>query len=342
MSNPLKRYQELDSMRGIAALMVVFFHFTMHREEAKYGFEAGRTGVDLFFIISGFVIFMSLEKTIKSRDFIINRVIRLYPTYWASVTFTFLLLTLYSVLNHQKISFDNIKQYVGNLTMFQYYLKIKNLDGPYWTMIIEMIFYAGMLFLFNFNLLKHLNKIGLSLCLVVVLVILLYGNELSVKSSLEIIPLLQFIPLFFAGTIFYKIYTDQGNRPKNYTFILICFISQLLIHIYSIPSFSNNSQYSFMIFLYFISFILFINNWLKFIVCKLTLFFGKISFALYLVHQCVSTLFIIPFSMNILGLNFWYASIFVALPCVIAIASFITYFIEIPVRIKIKQKIKSL
>ena len=91
-----KRFHELDALRGIAALMVVFFHFTIGRAEAKLGFKLGTTGVDLFFIISGFVIFMSLSKVKSSLDFVINRVSRLYPTYWVSVTFTFILIKLKS------------------------------------------------------------------------------------------------------------------------------------------------------------------------------------------------------------------------------------------------------
>lgn len=61
MNNTIQsnRYTELDALRGIAALMVVFFHFTMDRPQGQMGFKLGVTGVDLFFIISGFVIFMS-------------------------------------------------------------------------------------------------------------------------------------------------------------------------------------------------------------------------------------------------------------------------------------------
>src|SRR4051812_39368993 len=93
-----KRYEELDALRGIASLMVVFFHYTMGRPQADVGFVLGTTGVDLFFIISGFVIFMSLNKITRSTDFIINRVSRLYPTYWTAVTFTFVILLLDTLL----------------------------------------------------------------------------------------------------------------------------------------------------------------------------------------------------------------------------------------------------
>jgi len=44
-----KRYEELDALRGIAALIVVFFHFTMGQKEFNTFFKLGTTGVDLFF-----------------------------------------------------------------------------------------------------------------------------------------------------------------------------------------------------------------------------------------------------------------------------------------------------
>ena len=57
------RLLELDALRGIAAMMVVLFHLTMNTAIEKFGFRYGVTGVDLFFIISGFVIFLTLNKS---------------------------------------------------------------------------------------------------------------------------------------------------------------------------------------------------------------------------------------------------------------------------------------
>src|SRR6184192_554894 len=175
MNKNLNRCLELDALRGLAALMVVLFHFTMGRKEAGMGFVLGITGVDLFFIISGFVIFMSLTKVKSSTEFIINRISRLYPTYWACVSFTFILIVATSLYHHDKIPFAH---YLGNMTMFQYYLGIPNLDGPYWTMIIEMIFYIGILFLFHFNLIKHLNMVGLTITFIVVILATFFDDIL--------------------------------------------------------------------------------------------------------------------------------------------------------------------
>jgi peptidoglycan/LPS O-acetylase OafA/YrhL len=146
--NKTKRFEELDALRGIAALMVVFFHFSMKRDDYNSFLKLGAVGVDLFFIISGFVIFMSLQKVSNSKDFIINRISRLYPTYWASVTLTFILIICYGIFNGNVYPQNIVFNYVGNMTMFQFYLRIPDIDGPYWTMIIEMIFYIAILSLY--------------------------------------------------------------------------------------------------------------------------------------------------------------------------------------------------
>ncbi|MGZ4099102.1 MAG: acyltransferase family protein, partial [Bacteroidia bacterium] len=68
-----QRYKELDAMRGFAALFVMFFHYTTHTPHSLSFLELGVTGVDLFFIISGFVIFMSINKVRSAKEFMINR-----------------------------------------------------------------------------------------------------------------------------------------------------------------------------------------------------------------------------------------------------------------------------
>ena len=342
--NTNNRLLELDALRGIAALSVVLFHFTMGREESKWGFKLGTTGVDLFFIISGFVIFMSLNRVSKSKDFIINRVSRLYPTYWCAVTFTFLLIICKTLL--LKLDFHPINEflnYAGNLTMFQYYLGIPDLDGPYWTMIIEMLFYILILLLYQFNLLKLLNILGLITSISIVILTSFWGNHNIVKAILNWIPLLPYIPLFLAGTVFYKIYINNQQKISNYAIILLCLIAQFLLFEHSGRShhFINHQEYAIMICIYFTLFILFVNHKLNFIVSKLTLFLGKISFALYLTHQYISLQFLLPILVNKLHLNFWIAALFITLPISILIATLITKYVDIPLSKKMKEKLKS-
>ncbi len=331
------RYQELDALRGIAALMVVLFHYTMGKPQARFGFSIGITGVDLFFMISGFVIFMSLNKIKNSKDFIINRASRLYPTYWSCVSFTFIIMSLISFHRNEHI---DLIQYIGNMTMFQYYMGIKDLDGPYWTMIIEMIFYGLILLIFHFKLTNYLNWIF------VIIIILIVSSTSFFHVNfffnlLNQIPLLQYISLFFAGIIFYKIY-DNTNSVSYYLILFLCLICQILMYNYSgrAISYVSHLQYTLILCFYFLLFTLFVNGKLKFIISLPTLFLGKISFALYLIHQYVSIYVIIPTLINRFHINFWIASIFISLPIVIGLATVITYYIEIPIRLKMKQKLQ--
>lgn len=346
--NTNKRLKELDALRGIAALLVVFFHFTMDRPGYNTFFKLGTTGVDLFFIISGFVILMSLQNISKGVDFVINRASRLYPTYWASVTFTFILLISYSIYKDVGDLGSKAIQYLGNLTMFQFYLNfphgIADLDGPYWTLIIEMLFYISILLLYLTKLIKHLEVIGIILCLAMIILIYFCYHLSYVKDIINWLPLLQFLPLFFAGATFYKIHTNKNSKVISYSIIVFCFICQIFLfpHVGRSFSFISRTEYCIMLFVYFSLFVLFVNNRLSFIVNKTTLFLGKISYALYLIHQYVSLKFIIPIFHNKLGINFWIVTFFINLPIIIGIASLITYKIEVPYSRKMKEKLYKL
>jgi len=335
------RIEELDALRGIAALMVVLFHYNlMLGQNATDIFKFGVTGVDLFFIISGFVIFMSISKINNGVDFVINRISRLYPAYWVCVSITFLVLTAY----HQVINQEKIVQYLANLTMFQFYFRVENIDASYWTMIIEMIFYIGILLLFKKKLLKHLNTIGVCLCIAVALSAN-FAYQIGILSRLiRYIPFLQFVPLFFAGTLFYKIHKGEQQSYKSYIILLLCLIAQISLFSYSGASrfYISQIQYGIILSIYFFLSFLFVNGKLGFIVSKTTLFLGNISFSLYLIHQALSTDVIIPFLTQKLHLNFWIASLLITLPFIIFLAAMITYYIEKPLSRKMKEKLRSL
>jgi peptidoglycan/LPS O-acetylase OafA/YrhL len=92
---PQKRLRGLDVLRGVAALAVCLFHYTdsFPRETGialPIAFHLGHAihGVDMFLVISGFVIFMTIEKTRDAYDFLTVRVARLYPAFIACLLVT--------------------------------------------------------------------------------------------------------------------------------------------------------------------------------------------------------------------------------------------------------------
>jgi peptidoglycan/LPS O-acetylase OafA/YrhL len=323
------RFLELDCLRGIAALLVVFFHVL-----GSTGiFGIGVTGVDLFFIISGFVIFLSINSVTTGKEFAINRISRLYPTYWVCVTITFILICYSGFHSHQHI---HLKTYVANMTMFQYYLGVPDLDGPYWTMIIEMIFYILILMLFTFNLLKHIMSIGLGINFILLINSLLRLNSLPFIGTYYL-PLLNFFPLFFAGIVFYKIYHQQQSHINKYLLLLSCYATQIMLYKFTRASWRlSQMEYAVMLTLYFSLFVLFANGWLKFIVYKPILFLGKISFSLYLIYQFFLQSIVIPYLKRTFNLT-QMGAVLIAVPLTILLATLINKYFELPLGKRMKK-----
>ncbi|WP_197277327.1 acyltransferase family protein [Sphingomonas profundi] len=154
------RIVELDALRGLAALAVVLFHLTT-RFDRLYGHASppliavpwGHYGVQFFFGLSGFVIFMTLERTRHAADFVVSRVSRLYPAYWAAVLLTTAAVAIGPLpdLRH------DAGTVLVNLTMVQGFLGLPYVDGVYWTLAIELAFYACMLGLFVARLLDRIE-----------------------------------------------------------------------------------------------------------------------------------------------------------------------------------------
>ncbi|MEO9247609.1 acyltransferase [Citricoccus nitrophenolicus] len=146
----------LDGLRLLAALAVVLFHWTAwhHGHWGRHGETAveawpwlsqfsavGALGVQLFFVISGFVILLSSFGKSPAR-FIGSRVGRLYPAYWVAVLATSALtFVLWPGLGSERTPGD----IPANLTMFQGGLGVGHIDGVYWTLWVEMKFYLWIL-----------------------------------------------------------------------------------------------------------------------------------------------------------------------------------------------------
>ncbi len=320
------RYYELDALRGIAAVMVVLYHFTLDYGPAKQFFSFGNTGVDLFFIISGFVISLTIDNVSKGSHFVVNRVSRLYPAYWTAATFTFAVAASYNLYLGEPVYW---KVYFGNLTMFQHYMGIPDLDNSYWTLFVEMQFYAFVLLTYSLGALRQIRVVGISLCALVASVALLFPGLAWIFQEFR---LLAFFPLFFAGILFYKITRSEGKIASDYLLVAICLAVQLVISDYGSRQVHHTSYatYAGMLMLYFLAFTAFVNNKMSFLNVGILLFLGKISYTLYLTHQYIGRAHIIPYLTNSLHVNFWVASLLIALPICVLVATLITFAVEIP------------
>jgi peptidoglycan/LPS O-acetylase OafA/YrhL len=90
-----RRWPTLDGIRGLAIIMVLSFHFTDWSNGSSQWLRAGWVGVDLFFVLSGFLITGILIDTRQSpryfRSFYARRALRIFPLYYAVLVVIFLL-----------------------------------------------------------------------------------------------------------------------------------------------------------------------------------------------------------------------------------------------------------
>lgn len=311
------RLQELDSLRGIAALAVVLFHYTTgysgtfhHGYGIFWEFSLGYLGVQLFFIISGFVIFLTLENTKKPMEFVVSRFSRLYPTYWAAIFLTLACISLYPLPSYN----ISVKDIMLNLTMLQYWIPAKNIDSVYWTLGVELSFYILAFFVFLMKQQKNVDILIVCWLLLAIITKLTYYPHRDFISKLLIF---NYCQLFSAGICFYHIKNNGVSLKKNIILIL-CLLTQLIV---------STVTETVSITLFFIIFYLFVLNKLSLLRNKVLFYLGTISYSLYLIHQNIGYILIENLSRMRVNPYVILASTVIA---VISIASFITFFIEKP------------
>lgn len=318
-------------MRGLAALAVVGFHYTM-LTPYTFPFKYGVTGVDIFFLFSGFVVLLSFKEGAMLKHLVVNRIARLYPAYWAAVLFTGFLFWFYNVHSADELH-AFLLMFGANLTMFQYYLQQPNLDGPYWTMTYEILFFLFMLGVFAFNGLRRIEWVALGGVLFTgvhsMLLKYLIPDVFAVLQ--QWVPILSHFALFMAGIFFYKMRTE-GITPFRVVSVLLAYGVQLtafenggMSHVYI-----TFKEYFVILTFYFVVLFLLVHDRLNFLEWKPLLFFGAISYPLFLVHQFVSRSVIIAVLVRYNGFSFWAASAVALLFC-IGLATLINKYVEKPV-----------
>lgn len=245
------RYVFLDGIRGIAAIFVVLFHTSAF---LKPYLVHSYLAVDLFFILSGFVIAHAYDNRLTSGEisfakFIRFRLTRLYPIYILSVIVSVPLLLL-GLLHDVPESFadPSLLQIATVIISTAFFLPFYSpgvfalfpLNQPYWSLLFELIAnfsYAFVRPLLNDRLLSIITILSGFLLLMVVK----YFGKLNVGASWDFIGIIggfaRCIFGFFCGLILYRHHNKFGryfsNSVASWAAVLIIGL------VLSAPSFSN-------------------------------------------------------------------------------------------------------
>ena len=287
------RLTELDALRGIGALCVLIFHYSTRFHElfpqashVPFSFPGGNYRVLLFFTISGFAIFFTLDRIGSVADFVVNRFARLYPAYIVAM-----LLTLgIEYLAHATQLLVGPVAILANFTMLQGFAFMPEVDGAYWTLTVEIGFYVCMIALWRFAGLKRLEPM-----LAVWLAIRwLYFAWPDMPERIIMLLVLRYLPFFVIGMLSYRVWSGQRSWRQQTPYTLLALASVATIETWDVTIVAC---------VLILTFAALIAGRLHFLSLRPLVWLGGISYSFYLIHQHVG--FIVMLEVAKAGYSPW-------------------------------------
>ena len=320
-----KYYPQLDSLRAIACLSVMLFHFSTRKYCHSHGipfFDGGFIGVDLFFVLSGFIISTILVKqyaetgNISIINFYKKRALRLYPPIIITVfVFVVPLLFVDPLFAISNIFF--LVTYTGDIVrLFQ--IIIPALQYPImfshcWSLAIEEQFYlfypALALATFNFCIKRNKNVISSFLIFNIIFIIVIITSNVFVEKWFYKFFLWRFFQILYGAyiaLIFSKDYENTFVKTKT-SIIIQNFVKKIytnkyvyiicaLIFIFTLNSISllhyflEEYQLHYYVLVFICSVLILNAMYPRYAMVnailenKVLIYLGKISYGLYLYH----------------------------------------------------------
>lgn len=274
------RLDNIDGLRALAVIAVLLFHYTSAFDLSYYKtvsvpfrLEAGHYGVDLFFMVSGYCIFMTLERSRSLAAFWSRRIARLQPAYVAAVLLTMLTMAIFP-LPGRTVS---IVAAIGNLFWLEMIPTWPMVDGAYWSLLVELKFY------FWFGLLYFLSGRRLAVAawaafataaagVALLGSIIPFGRVVTTVADVALIA--PYGGLFLIGLVGYE-------ARKGWTIGTLAAAALGIALIASSSRFAGHQWIGVAIALFALA--VFRMTWLR--LPRAITFVGLVSYSLYLVHQ---------------------------------------------------------
>ena len=354
MNKNLNLYRpEIDALKGLSIILVFLFHLELSL------FKSGFLGVDIFFVISGYLIAKIFnQKDISLKIYFLGRIKRIFPAYFLVISFLSIIIFLLDPYDSFSLSMDLLYSipFLSNAwfseTINDYFAQsYKSPVLNFWSLSVEIQYYLfALIFLFFLRLNKKFYIYLLIICGLLSLLLIQFGGNLKIRS-----PFIEEQVLFYNSPTFLDFYSFSGRiwefligmlffefskkkKDKKIKFVtcgLILIFSSILF--YRIENFHPGLFTLLPIF----GTGLILTNYKKNKYCDLFfknnffIFFGKLSYSLYLIHYPIIIFEKKYFNIDI---NF-YLKIFI----IILISTFLSYLsfklFESPLRKKSNIKL---
>lgn len=309
----------LDGFRALAIIAVLFYHYfnrwtppTNAVSFYPYGsqfnfFRYGNLGVHFFFIISGFVIFFTLDKTDKLINFWKKRLIRLVPSMIFASCITFILMILLDKAllfpeSHYARNFLPSWTFINPALLDKLFHNISfdYINGSYWSLWPEIQFYFLSSALYYINKARFMHNFAITTILILILNLFFFEQHSSIRflNMIEVyynnveglFNIFFYMPFFSMGMIFYLLFKHKQEKIRTALFIKILLGIIILFTVYE----GFNLQTKIVMLLMAVLFFLFI-----YLPDKMILFenrtltkIGESSYFLYLIHENIGVLMI--------------------------------------------------
>jgi peptidoglycan/LPS O-acetylase OafA/YrhL len=279
-----ERLAGLDVLRGFAAVAVMLHHHGQYYDELYPGraplsvnFFAGHFGVELFFIISGFVILMTIERKATVWAFAVARAARLMPCFLAALALATVILIIAPM---PPLDTPTVQRFFANVTMAPLLFGQRVIDLPYWTLSYEMVFYISMAALLALGRLRSIEWIALAWMAIGVLFTTLVDVEHHRRTS--ILLLAYYSNFFVIGMCLYLFHVGRARLVTWLALVAAILTSargggEQAFHASGALYLSLTASFALLVWLGTTA----VGRW---VAAPPLVFLGRISYPLYLVH----------------------------------------------------------
>ena len=320
VASPLSRGRltELDALRGIGALCVLVFHYSTRFHElfpqaahVPFSFPGGNYRVLLFFTISGFAIFFTLDRIGSLADFFVNRFARLYPAYLVAMLVTLAV----EYADHATRLLIGPFAILANVTMLQGFAFIPEVDGAYWTLTVEIAFYFCMAAIWTCGGGRHRLEQVLAGWLALRWLWWLWPD---MPERIIMLLALRYVPFFVLGMLAHRVWSGQRRLMQQAPVALLAILSIAIV---------DTADVVVMGLLMVALFVAMIHGRLRFLALRPLVWMGEISYSFYLVHQHIG--FVVMLEIARAGYSPWIA-FFAAFLVALTLGTVINRLVERP------------